>query len=288
MMFRPVVRTGTSCLRRQLLPVAQFRFNFSTGKPSGASNVRPKKDNTTKRADPPKKLGDPIEGMRRAREKELDRLAQLQEAKEREKAEKASRAAREARDEEEYKLLQKRKEPEVKAKHPADKAKMIAEAYPEHKNPIVRFLNKIRRDYPSLFACVIAAPLAYALYRLWGYLWGKEKRPQIDESEVITVSSGKIALRTPERPPTADWQGGINVLVELLEDRCSTDKKDLRMYTGEGIMNIGEKMLPAAIVWPKTTKEVGIILKVADAYNVPVVPYAGGTSIEGYFHLQCH
>jgi len=78
-----------------------------------------------------------------------------------------------------------------------------------------------------------------------------------------------------------DVNGAISILKEFLEDRCSTDPKDLTDYTGAGIMSIGSGLTPRAIVWPETTKEVEIILRTANTFNVPVIPYSGGTSVEG-------
>lgn len=38
------------------------------------------------------------------------------------------------------------------------------------------------------------------------------------------------------------------------------------------------------IVYPLSTEEVSSIMKVAHKYNVPIVPYCGGTSLEGHFY----
>ena len=51
-------------------------------------------------------------------------------------------------------------------------------------------------------------------------------------------------------------------------------------------MSVGAGMKPKAVVFPTTTEEVEVILKIADDYSVPVIPYSGGTSLEGYFPLS--
>jgi hypothetical protein len=73
----------------------------------------------------------------------------------------------------------------------------------------------------------------------------------------------------------------IEVLTDVFGERCSTLTEDLVDFGGEGILGLGEGKLPNAVVWPVSTEEVEVILKVADTYRIPVIPYSGGTSLEG-------
>ena len=41
--------------------------------------------------------------------------------------------------------------------------------------------------------------------------------------------------------------------------------------------------MPAAIVYPTSTDEVATIAKTCSKYRVPMVPFSGGTSLEGNF-----
>lgn len=46
-------------------------------------------------------------------------------------------------------------------------------------------------------------------------------------------------------------------------------------------MDIG--VAHSVIVFPNSTADVVKIVKIANKYRMPVVPYAGGTSLEGHF-----
>jgi len=43
-----------------------------------------------------------------------------------------------------------------------------------------------------------------------------------------------------------------------------------------------EPHLPDVVVFPKTTEEVQAIVNICSKHKLPVVPYAGGTSLEGH------
>jgi hypothetical protein len=82
-------------------------------------------------------------------------------------------------------------------------------------------------------------------------------------------------------PPSENFLKAIKILQEIFGDRCSTNEQDLHDFGGEGIMTVGAGSKPRAVVFPESTEEVEVILKMADTFNVPVIPYSGGTSLEG-------
>lgn len=89
-------------------------------------------------------------------------------------------------------------------------------------------------------------------------------------------------LSDPSRPTPANVTKAIRLLKGFFKDRCSTLDDDLEEFGGEGIMRVGEGRKPRAVVWPENTEEVEIILNIAENHGVAVVPYSGGTSLEGY------
>jgi hypothetical protein len=93
------------------------------------------------------------------------------------------------------------------------------------------------------------------------------------------------AVVIPSSMP-ANVATAIEILKEIFQERCSTLEADLLEFEGAGIMAMGYGNRPRAIVWPESTEDVRTILKVADTYQVAVVPFSGGTSLEGYLSLS--
>ncbi|MDE5415174.1 FAD-binding oxidoreductase [Alkalihalobacterium chitinilyticum] len=73
----------------------------------------------------------------------------------------------------------------------------------------------------------------------------------------------------------------ITALVELLsEDRVSTNETTLRNHGKDESHHT--EALPHAVVFPKSTEEVSGINKIASQYEVPVIPFGLGSSLEGH------
>lgn len=95
------------------------------------------------------------------------------------------------------------------------------------------------------------------------------------DAKAINVNN-EIAVAKP-----MNLEKAVMVLKDFFHERCSTSPDDLAEFSGQGIMNVGSGMHPKAVVWPENTEEVEIIMRIAEIYNVPVIPYSGGTSVEG-------
>ncbi|CAG8929585.1 unnamed protein product [Penicillium salamii] len=70
---------------------------------------------------------------------------------------------------------------------------------------------------------------------------------------------------------------------ELGEDSISTDDEDLKMHGYSEWSSINIDRLPVAVAFPKSTEEVAAIARVCHRYKVPMIPYSGGSSVEGHF-----
>ncbi|CAN6647453.1 D-lactate dehydrogenase [cytochrome] 1, mitochondrial [Trichomonascus vanleenenianus] len=69
----------------------------------------------------------------------------------------------------------------------------------------------------------------------------------------------------------------------LSEDQLSTDEEVRHLHGSSEYASEGYKGLPYAVVFPNTTEEVSEIAKICHAHRVPMIPYSGGTSLEGHF-----
>jgi len=46
-------------------------------------------------------------------------------------------------------------------------------------------------------------------------------------------------------------------------------------------------MLHTVVVYPESTEEVSEMVKIANKFHMPIVPYSGGTSLEGQYRGVC-
>ncbi|KAI9863066.1 MAG: hypothetical protein M1824_000754 [Vezdaea acicularis] len=91
-------------------------------------------------------------------------------------------------------------------------------------------------------------------------------------------------VRTPRYGNARDLKHAIAEIRALTsEETISTDDEDLLAhgYSEWSTTNIDQ--MPVAVAYPKTTVEVADIAKICYKYRVPMIPYSGGTSLEGNF-----
>eukprot|EP00743_Colponemidia_sp_Colp-15_P008231 GILK01008929.1.p1 GENE.GILK01008929.1~~GILK01008929.1.p1 ORF type:complete len:541 (+),score=76.96 GILK01008929.1:87-1709(+) len=94
---------------------------------------------------------------------------------------------------------------------------------------------------------------------------------------VVLLDSFEEAHVKPMEAPSA----ALAELKALLGDRLSVDE-DERLMHGKDHHSYHAQTVPSAVVYPKSTEEVSAIVKVCNAYKLPIVPYGSGTSLEGH------
>ncbi|KAI1478261.1 hypothetical protein K445DRAFT_289165 [Daldinia sp. EC12] len=67
------------------------------------------------------------------------------------------------------------------------------------------------------------------------------------------------------------------------EDIISTDPDDLLAHGYSEWSTTNPDGLPVAVVYPRSTEQVSTIARVCYKYRVPIIPYSGGSSLEGNF-----
>ncbi|OJJ60439.1 hypothetical protein ASPSYDRAFT_130109 [Aspergillus sydowii CBS 593.65] len=77
---------------------------------------------------------------------------------------------------------------------------------------------------------------------------------------------------------------GIQAISDALgPESVTTDEDDLDFHGYSEISTSHCTARPVAVVTPKTTAEVSTIARICSEYKIPMVPFAGGSSVEGNF-----
>ncbi|KAK3951935.1 FAD-linked oxidase-like protein [Pseudoneurospora amorphoporcata] len=67
------------------------------------------------------------------------------------------------------------------------------------------------------------------------------------------------------------------------EDILSTDPDDLHAHGYSEWSTTNPEGLPVAVAYPRSTEQVSTIARICHKYRVPIIPYSGGSSLEGNF-----
>lgn len=67
------------------------------------------------------------------------------------------------------------------------------------------------------------------------------------------------------------------------EDIISIDPDDLRAHGYSEWSTSNPDGLPVAVAYPRSTEQVSTIARICYKHRVPIIPYAGGSSLEGNF-----
>ncbi|KAK4229040.1 RNA-dependent RNA polymerase [Podospora fimiseda] len=67
------------------------------------------------------------------------------------------------------------------------------------------------------------------------------------------------------------------------EDIISTDPDDLHAHGYSEWSTTNPEGLPVAVAYPRSTEQVSMIARICHKYRVPIIPYSGGSSLEGNF-----
>eukprot|EP00177_Eucheuma_denticulatum_P002622 GFKZ01004706.1.p2 GENE.GFKZ01004706.1~~GFKZ01004706.1.p2 ORF type:complete len:554 (+),score=87.48 GFKZ01004706.1:432-2093(+) len=96
------------------------------------------------------------------------------------------------------------------------------------------------------------------------------------------TTAEELARAAFKPPLTKQYPGVYNDLIAKLgEDRVTLDDDELEQR-GKEASGYATPSNPQVVVFPETTQHVSDIMAIAHAKNVPVVPYAAGTSLEGH------
>lgn len=89
-----------------------------------------------------------------------------------------------------------------------------------------------------------------------------------------------IANDTPKRQAIQEIRREIGA---DQDDIISTDPDDLHAHGYSEWSSTNPEGLPVAVAYPRSTEQVSAIARICYKYRVPIIPYSGGSSLEGNF-----
>ncbi|KAF2008878.1 hypothetical protein BU24DRAFT_474954 [Aaosphaeria arxii CBS 175.79] len=66
------------------------------------------------------------------------------------------------------------------------------------------------------------------------------------------------------------------------EDIISTEDEDLKAHGFSEWSSVNIDVLPVAVAYPRSTDQVSTMARICHKYKVPIIPYSGGSSLEGH------
>ncbi|KAH9818893.1 hypothetical protein DFH28DRAFT_887792 [Melampsora americana] len=88
-----------------------------------------------------------------------------------------------------------------------------------------------------------------------------------------------------KEPTESDFRDALETLKGLIPLECiSWNRDDLLLHGSSSWSYHAPDCLPGAILYPRSTQDVVKIVEVTSRYNIPLIPYSGGTSLEGHFN----
>ncbi|KAJ1707818.1 D-lactate dehydrogenase (cytochrome) [Aspergillus flavus] len=107
--------------------------------------------------------------------------------------------------------------------------------------------------------------------------WQSSDSSQVDSSEV----GGAKGVEYADKEAMIK---GIKIIEETLgEDSVSWDEEEIAIHGYSELSTSNCEARPIAVVRPKTTEDVAFIAKICTAFKIPMIPFAGGSSVEGNF-----
>ncbi|KAF5237408.1 hypothetical protein FAUST_6066 [Fusarium austroamericanum] len=90
---------------------------------------------------------------------------------------------------------------------------------------------------------------------------------------------------TPHYASVSDMEKAIRRIEEEvgIEGLISTDPEDLHAHGYSEWSTVNPDTLPVAVAYPRTTEQVSVIARICHEHRVPIIPYSGGSSLEGNF-----
>ncbi|KAK6205646.1 uncharacterized protein RJT21DRAFT_118165 [Scheffersomyces amazonensis] len=141
-----------------------------------------------------------------------------------------------------------------------------------------------KRDFSTLIYGLTAITLAsYGAYKFGQYQIINSPPSNLFPLNSVTKLSD---LESPKYGTTEEMLQAIEEIRQKVPNAEVTNKEvDLDHHTKNDFtphLPLDHEK-PQFIIYPYTTEQVSEILKILNKYNIPIVPFSGGTSLEGHF-----
>ncbi|KAI8376133.1 uncharacterized protein BYT42DRAFT_573531 [Radiomyces spectabilis] len=94
---------------------------------------------------------------------------------------------------------------------------------------------------------------------------------------------GQSSLKEPTVPSHTTIQQAFRKLQAVLPPEHVTVDQDILNQHGYSNNSYHNEGAPNIVVFPRSTEEVAAIVKIANELSLPIIPFSGGTSLEGHF-----
>ncbi|KAH8703491.1 hypothetical protein BGW36DRAFT_312626 [Talaromyces proteolyticus] len=129
-----------------------------------------------------------------------------------------------------------------------------------------RALQGLSRLWPSAFIAAGVTGLGLISWPYEPWTSGHSEEQQIKYADRETMLKGVQTISDALGP-----------------DSVTMDEDDIDLHSNSEISTSQCATRPVAVVTPKNTAEVSIIARICSEYKIPMIPFGGGSSVEGHF-----
>jgi D-lactate dehydrogenase (cytochrome) len=137
----------------------------------------------------------------------------------------------------------------------------------------------IRNNYAVIgLTASIAAASGYGIASV-----NMQPKSIIEKNASFSSSDVRPQVPVPAIPTHETLKQAFEELRQVLpEEHVTVDEEELQDhgYSNNSYHNEGA---PNIVVYPSSTEQVSSIVRIANKYNMPIIPFSGGTSLEGHF-----
>ncbi|KNG87289.1 hypothetical protein ANOM_004948 [Aspergillus nomiae NRRL 13137] len=153
-----------------------------------------------------------------------------------------------------------------------------------HGHSTPRVPRGLPSSWPSaiLAAGVTSFGLTSWLYAPWASDHSEKQQTKYADRETML----KVSSRCSPKIVAANAKEcqGVKAIVDVLGPESITmNEDDIDWHSNSEASTAQCATKPVAVVSPKNTEEVSIIARICSEYKIPMIPFAGGSSVEGHF-----